>query len=68
MKDDLNVEGFIVAFFIVLVLVAAWLAPIILLSRKIDDLRNEKQEIVIRVEYVHPEEPSEDALEISTNY
>lgn len=67
MRDE-RVEGVIVAIFIILVLLAAWLTPIVFLSHKIDELKNDKQEVIVKVEYIHPQEPSEDALEISTNY
>lgn len=67
MKDE-RVEGVIVAIFIILVLLAVWLTPIVFLSHKIDELKNDKQEVIVKVEYIHPQEPSEDALEISTNY
>ncbi len=67
MRDE-KVEGVIVAIVLIIILIAAWLTPIIFLSHKIDTLRQEKQEVVIKVEYMHPQEPPEDALEISTNY
>lgn len=67
MRDE-RVEGVIVAIFIILVLLAAWLAPIVLLSHKIDEVKDTKQEIVIKIEYATPIEPPESALEISTNY
>ena len=67
MRDE-RVEGVIVAIFIVLVLLAAWLAPIVLLSHNIDEVKDTKQEIVIKIEYATPIEPPESALEISTNY
>lgn len=66
--NDERVEGVIVSIFIVLVLIAAWLAPIVLLSHKIDEVKDAKQEIVIKIEYATPAEPPESALEISTNY
>ena len=67
MRDE-KVEGVIVAITLVVILLAAWLTPIVFLGHKIDELKETKQEVIIRVEYIHPQEPSEDALEISTNY
>ena len=66
MKDD-KVEGMIVAIVLVMILLIAWLFPIAYLSHKIDKLREDKQEVVVIVEHIYPQEPPEDALEIEVN-
>lgn len=63
-----RVEGVIVAIVIVITLFIAWLAPIVYFNHRLNELRDTKQEIVIKVEYATPKEPSEDMLTISTNY
>lgn len=63
-----SIEIMVIMIFIIIILFMAWLAPIVLLSHKIDEVKDTKQEIVIKIEYATPIEPPESALEISTNY